>query len=318
MHPLLALSAVVLVLSSMLGLIVRRFFELWLCLELNLLSFLLFMGCVKAQKDALLLYFVAQRIGSLMILTFFFVFTTRLRAELIRRILMTLALRLKLGVPPLHGWLVGLFIRDSWETLATLRTVQKILPVWLFRKLQSHWAHMALLRLAVVGAVGVFNSVVVSKMLAYSSLMTTGWVIAALQKFSAGLVFLAAYGLRLLVLVCRLRFKLRANAQVFSKTGQPLASKVLVASTFWAMGGLPPLLTFYLKLRILHVLCYYRAPVFILLVILAPLRLYGYLRAGLTHLQLGSPMWSSPESPHYTYLGWSWMLRFILAGSILI
>lgn len=97
----------------------------WLGLELNLLSFLPWALRGERQKTRAISYFIAQSIGSLMLL----IRGLTLRTMSLGIILLGAALILKMGLLPLHYWVPtvveglgprGLYLLLRWQKIAPL------------------------------------------------------------------------------------------------------------------------------------------------------------------------------------------------------
>lgn len=117
-------------------------------------------------------YFLVQRVASLLIvMSIFFsgVISRTLLLSLIR-----LSLCLKLAAGPFHGWLVYLSLELSWEGLFLVRTVQKILPLYLILQINGSWFGVVRRMRALAGILGGISESQLKKIFVYSSVLGVG------------------------------------------------------------------------------------------------------------------------------------------------
>ena len=111
----LGLTVVLLVTSGSL-------FVLWVWFELNAFFFATHLAVTGVSSSAVG-YFVAQSIGSVLVLSaLFFGYSPAL---------LVCALLLKIGLPPAHFWVLNLLKFIDWRALSVLLTLQKVAPLLL-------------------------------------------------------------------------------------------------------------------------------------------------------------------------------------------
>jgi len=97
----------------------------WLGLELNLIAFLPWALGLESQKKGAIAYFIAQRLGSLIVL----ISGLAARLMLCRQVLLLTGLLLKIGLLPLHYWVPTVVHRLSGRGLFLLLRWQKLAPL---------------------------------------------------------------------------------------------------------------------------------------------------------------------------------------------
>ena len=85
------------------------------------------------------------------------------------------ATTIKVGVPPTHIWFLKLFPHISWLCLIFLRTVQKLLPLYMG---SAFYTAPALLAFSAAGAIAlgirIKNQTTIKRLMAYSGLFNRG------------------------------------------------------------------------------------------------------------------------------------------------
>nr|BAX09177.1 NADH dehydrogenase subunit 2 [Enneapterygius etheostomus] len=198
--------------------------------------------------------------------------------------LIILALTLKLGLAPFHGWLpevlqgldltMGLVL-STWQKLAPFALLYQISP-----STPALLTTLALLSM-MVGGWGGLNQTQLRKILAYSSIAHLGWMALVLQ-YSPSLTILALAIYLIMTATMFMALKLldstSMNKLAISWTKAPLVS-LLLPLVLLSLAGLPPLTGFAPKWMILQELSTQGLPVVATIAALtALLSLFFYLR----------------------------------------
>lgn len=228
------------------------FFMVWLSLELNLIGFIILMvSSVEQPIFPRIKYFIIQRLGSAMFL-FFRIWFSLLR-RITRRVLLVLALLWKLGAAPFQGWMVMLREDLKWEIFFVIRTIQKIIPLFiLIERLFWNLKPVVLLG-AVVRVVGGLFRNNFKKILVYSSVLRLAWILRSLRLYE-GMLYLVVYRLRFF-LISSLSLSLVLHQQsalphLNFRRSETLILLILLLSFI----GMPPFVGFYPKLLLLTAL----------------------------------------------------------------
>lgn len=159
------------------------------------------------------------------------------------------ALLLKIGIAPAHFWFPMVSERLSWWKIAMLSTVQKIAPlILLFYTIvliPLKWVIAVVLIGAAVGAFGGMNELLLRKLLRFSSINHTSWIMwGILNHRKAWIIYFLLYCAILLSLVSLLRKRQIFHANQIIRTRLNKWSLLSLSLGFMSLGGLPPLLGF--------------------------------------------------------------------------
>nr|URX53046.1 NADH dehydrogenase subunit 2 [Glyptotermes sp. 10 AB-2022a] len=275
----------------------------WTGLEINLMSFIPIMSSQENiyTTEASLKYFLVQALASS---TLLFMVTmkaltdqTLLMNNLLSYTMMS-PLLLKMGAAPMHWWFPSVMEGLSWMNCLVMMTVQKIAPMMLISYLVK--ANMptlsVILTSVVVGSLGGMNQTSLRKILTYSSINHTGWMLAAmLGGNNLWLMYFAVYSL--------LTSAMTYIAQSFNisfvnqamMVKEETMTKYVLFSTLLSLGGLPPFIGFLPKWVVIQMLITNNLSlVMTAMVVMSLVTLYYYLRMCYSSFILShdSPKWS--------------------------
>lgn len=140
-------------------------------------------------------YFLVQACGSFLVLLPGLLLSAGLCYAFIAEAILSFGLAVKLGLFPVHFWVVRVTRSLSWWKIAIILVVQKLAPVWLVFSIGCFYFLGWLSVLSVFfGSLGLVNCTRVKELFTFSSISNTGWVLlAVLFSSSAGLVYLLCY-----------------------------------------------------------------------------------------------------------------------------
>lgn len=246
-------------------------FLIWMGLEINIISFIILI--YKRYRiiigESCLKYFFIQRIGSSLFISFFY-----LNRYLIGGVVIII-LSLRIGAGPFFFWFPSLCSGLDWISCYILILFQKILPLILIF-IFIHWIIwlIVIIRL-LLGMIGSFNQINIKQLLAYSSIHHLGWIIiVGILKRMRWILYLIIYGLVLYRIVILL-----LNDNVVDLSLLFLSKyKVMFIIGILRMGGVPPLLGFFLKWIALISIFGVSKVYLLILIIVSVLILYIYMR----------------------------------------
>nr|YP_009142402.1 NADH dehydrogenase subunit 2 [Squilloides leptosquilla]AKH03057.1 NADH dehydrogenase subunit 2 [Squilloides leptosquilla] len=284
-----------LVFGMMMAISSSSWFTAWMGLELNLLSFipLITSETNRFSSEASLKYFLTQALASAMILLASSTMTT---GVMFSPYLMSTALLIKMGAAPFHMWFPMVAEGLGWLQFIILSTIQKIAPMTLlsYTLETSHWLIMMVAATsAMVGALGGINQMMLRKLMTYSSIGHTAWMLAALLiSESLWLTYFSVYCLTSTTIVLFFFYKQAYHLKHLTSSAlqTPKQSTIMFMSLL-SLGGLPPFTGFipkWITVQELAVSSYMFLVFFLILGTL--INLYYYLRLTLSSFMMASPM----------------------------
>lgn len=269
----------------------------------------------STEKEGLVKYFLAQRLGSLILLILLFGQAFG-GVSLERSVICVLPMIVKAGLPPFHVWLIRLFQNRSYFIIIIIRSAQKVLPTYLLLKVMGGWTSLVLIIRFLVGRIGLISQVYLKKFLGYSSVLRVRWVLGRLENLSMGWLYLAIYTIALGLWGRRRGLFQTSTDKTIVKIKVLVVRGVLRAVALLSIRGVPPLLGFYAKLGILHYMLELSLIIIVFALIRVPLSTYSYLRFGLTSFELKLRSWGVNSLRLYFPLTNYLVLGLLLGGTI--
>jgi NADH:ubiquinone oxidoreductase subunit 2 (subunit N) len=292
---------------------------IWVWLELNVLGVLpLVIGSGLSLRDSVssIFYFLIQACGSFLLLISGLLLVFGPGNVFICDSLFALGLAVKLGLFPVHFWVVVVSRSISWWKIALILVIQKFAPVWLVFTLgRGFFLSWLGFFSALTGSLGIINSTGAKELFSFSSISNTGWlVISVLISSSAGLIFLICYFFVSLFAV--ITFGFLGLGGVFSSSDLSPWSSVSVWLVFLSLIGLPPFLGFAGKLFVLLPTVWSSVLILFCLAVSVLVASAGYLTAsiGALFIALGAGSWLHGFRPTLVLVG---LLALTLGASVI-
>nr|YP_009350468.1 NADH dehydrogenase subunit 2 [Leucopitermes leucops]AQP27129.1 NADH dehydrogenase subunit 2 [Leucopitermes leucops] len=262
----------------------------WMGLEINLMSFIPLMSNVKNMynTEASLKYFIVQVLASATLL--FMVVMKTLTEDLFTfesstytPMIICTPLLLKSGAAPLHWWFPGVMEGLSWENCALLMTVQKAAPLMLMSYLiEINAFTLSIIILStIVGSIGGLNQTSLRKILTYSSINHTGWMLIALTTSeNLWMVYFVIYSMLALTVVSAIKLSsVSFINQTMMTNKETTLMKFMMFTSLLSLGGLPPFLGFLPKWIVIQVMITNNmTPLATIVVVTSLITLYYYLK----------------------------------------
>lgn len=226
---------------------------LWLGLEINIFSFVLFLSRSSAIK-----YFLIQVVASLLLIW----------GAIYSFWILRIAILIKLAAAPFHSWFIQVIKQTNRILFFLLLTWQKFAPLILLLRFRSFYlvTVMTVFRAGIGSLIGIQQNEI-SVLLGYSAIHHTGWLlIIRIYSFLYTIVYFIVYRIMLVPISS---FTL----------GQTLLDYVSKFSIGWgliiflSLAGLPPLLGFIPKIIVI-VIC--QSPVLYFLIFTSSITLFFY------------------------------------------
>jgi len=225
---------------------VSRIVFQWVCLEINILSFipLLIRGGAGSDIVVGIKYFISQRVASLLFISVVVVNLRVVRVEIVTAVVILF----KLGVPPFHSWLISIleFIKPLFIFITL--TIQKLVPLFILSQLKiSQRVGGLFLIVGVIFILLCLNRVRSFFTLIFlSSVVNTLWILISLTSGGSWFSFIIIYSVLLLSLIFCVRSILSFKVVDVTKLGG--VEGRLLSFNFLNLGGLPPLAGFLAKI----------------------------------------------------------------------
>nr|AQP28274.1 NADH dehydrogenase subunit 2 [Sinocapritermes sp. 1 TB-2017] len=278
----------------------------WMGLEINLMSFIPLMSNVKNMynTESSLKYFIVQVLASATLL--FMVVMKTLTEDLFTfemnpytPMIICTPLLLKSGAAPLHWWFPGVMEGLSWENCALLMTVQKAAPMMLMSYLIeiNVFTLSIILMSTFVGAIGGLNQTSMRKILTYSSINHTGWMLIALTTSeNLWMVYFMIYSTLTLTVVSTIKLSgVSFINQTMMTNKETTLTKFMMFTSLLSLGGLPPFLGFLPKWIVIQAMITNNmAPLATIVVVMSLITLYYYLKISYSSFMIlnTEPKWN--------------------------
>nr|YP_009350598.1 NADH dehydrogenase subunit 2 [Araujotermes parvellus]AQP27448.1 NADH dehydrogenase subunit 2 [Araujotermes parvellus] len=286
----------------------------WMGLEINLMSFIPLMSNVKNMynTEASLKYFIVQVLASATLL--FMVVMKTLTEDLFTfesssytPMIICTPLLLKSGAAPLHWWFPGVMEGLSWENCALLMTVQKAAPLMLMSYLiEINVFTLSIIMLStIVGSIGGLNQTSMRKILTYSSINHTGWMLIALTTSeNLWMVYFLIYSTLTLTVVSAIKLSGTSFInQTMLTNKETTLMKFMMFTSLLSLGGLPPFLGFLPKWIVIQAMITNNmAPLATIVVVTSLITLYYYLKISYSSFMIlnTEPKWNLKSNKNET------------------
>nr|ABL11153.1 NADH dehydrogenase subunit 2 [Coelognathus erythrurus] len=238
----------------------------WVCLEINMLSMIPVISKSNHPRatEAATKYYLTQTMASTAMLfaaTTYALNTSNWEMHLMTEpttTIITLALMMKMAAAPFHFWLPDVSQGVTTLTSLTILTWQKIAPLTIL--LTTHNKTNTTLTLTsailsiILGGLGSLNQTQLRKLMAYSSIAHTGWIMATITMApNISMLTFTIYTLAttpaLLLINLTTSTTIKDMGTMWSNSPYIMLS---LSTTILSLGGLPPLSGFMPKWLILN------------------------------------------------------------------
>nr|WHL46838.1 NADH dehydrogenase subunit 2 [Aphaenomurus interpositus] len=247
-------------------------FTSWMGLELNLLMIipLIINKFNSSSTEATIKYFLVQAMSSTLFLIFSLMNYTFVKMNLINNsdILILSALMIKTGMPPFHFWFPQVVEKMAWKQCFIMLTWQKIAPLILVSFIYNATITLFVISGAVIGAMGGFNQNSMKKILTYSSISHSSWMISIIsQNFKIWLNYFLIYTLISFSIITMLFMFHINNIKNMIYKNINFMLKAMFSLNMLSLGGLPPLFGFLGKFMVITKLLEMKFSFFVIMVL---------------------------------------------------
>nr|URX53668.1 NADH dehydrogenase subunit 2 [Postelectrotermes sp. 1 AB-2022a]URX53733.1 NADH dehydrogenase subunit 2 [Postelectrotermes sp. 1 AB-2022a] len=260
----------------------------WMGLEVNLMSFIPLMLSQENiyTSEASLKYFIVQALASSTLL-----FLVMMKALTHQEVFlntkvysyaMMIPLLMKMGAAPLHWWFPSVMEGLSWMNCLVIMTLQKMAPMVLISYLMStNMLSLSIITMSViVGSVGGMNQTSLRKIMTYSSINHTGWMLMALLGGSnLWILYFTVYSLLTSTVVSITESNNISFINQTMTNNSKATIKFVLFMSLLSLGGLPPFMGFFPKWMVIQMMILNNLSFIMTVMVVASLMtLYYYLR----------------------------------------
>nr|AUJ21380.1 NADH dehydrogenase subunit 2 [Tetragnatha macilenta] len=264
MFIIMFLSSFILVLGG------DNWFMLWMGLEINMISFIMLIYSKDIfSVEMCMKYFFIQGVGSSLLLMMIILSGDYFKESIL------LILSYKMGSGPFFFWFPVFCSGIDWKSCILVMSMQKLIPLMFFTMFMCSIAWVILVASMVIGVLGCFNESKLKKFMGYSSIHYVGWMILCINTESFLWIFyMLCYTFMLLGVVVSINSFEMFKVKDFLLVKKPL----LYLFSMLNMGGMPPMLGFFLKWWVFLLLVNKVVWVVWLIIVMAVFMFYVYLR----------------------------------------
>lgn len=224
---------------------------MWIFLEIITISFIiLFSSSILNKIEKIILYLVVQTLGSIAFLLFIYIsknyfFERKFSFSLI----FLLTISLKIGLFPLHLWILKIGNSFTFKPLLIFLSWQKTIPIFIFIKI-SYLINLSkfFLLSILVGTISLISINSSKKIILLSSISHSGWIIITNFNIFINLYYFTIYCIILIAII--LFFKKFNSFRIHIDK----SNNLILAILLFSLGGIPPLLGFFPKWNILEII----------------------------------------------------------------
>nr|UYK52131.1 NADH dehydrogenase subunit 2 [Asicimbex sp. CSCS-Hym-MC0132] len=248
-----------LVFSTMITINSTSWISAWMGMEINLMSFIPLMmikNKMFKSSNSMMIYFMIQASSSSFLLFFILLNKMEIFYYKINLIdfFIQLSLLMKLGAAPFHWWTPKIINLLNWKNCFILLTWQKLNPLILISLTKfSNLIFYSIIFSMIIGSIIGLNQTSLKLIITYSSINHISWLmISMMLNFCIFMTYFIIYFITILLISLFLNnLNINYLNQMFKNNNINMYMKILLISLFLSLGGIPPMLGFFPKLKIL-------------------------------------------------------------------
>uniref|UniRef100_A0A514LR67 NADH-ubiquinone oxidoreductase chain 2 n=1 Tax=Tuxedo flavicollis TaxID=2127004 RepID=A0A514LR67_9HEMI len=311
-----------LIISTIMVLSSSSWLNMWIGLEINLMSFIPLISYPKNMylSQSTMSYFLIQSMSSMMFITFILMYKYifLFNNKNMIKVLIMLTMMMKMGMPPFHMWFPEVMNKMTWVTCFILMTWQKIAPLFIMSTviyLNKMTATIICLS-ALMGAVGGINQTSTRKIMAYSSMNHMSWLVSCTAMFKKSwMIYMMIYTLLMMIVSLTMyNYNIMFINQLNIAPSKNM-EKMIIISLMMSIGGLPPFLGFLPKwIAIQHMISSKEFMMMMVMMASALITLTYYLRTSM----MMNLMMSHSQKWMNLYLTSGWLMSLIMSTNMML
>nr|UPI55286.1 NADH dehydrogenase subunit 2 [Mezira sp.] len=282
---------VIMLLSTLMVMSSNNWFSMWMGMEINLMSFIPILKMNnKESSNNMMIYFLSQSMGSMLFLyTLLATWLTPSNHEQLMMSMIMVSMMIKLGMPPAHTWMIMMLNNMDWMNCLLLMTVQKLAPMTVMYSMTNmvNETFIIVTIATIIGTIGGINQTSLRKMMGYSSISHTGWMVMLTTHNTLWMSYFTIYTM-IVFMIC---FMLNNESIFFLNqlNMMKLNNKISFSINMISMSGLPPMMGFVPKwIAIQYLINSNMTVIAFIMVMTSLLSLYFYMTMVLPSLTMES------------------------------
>nr|YP_010586628.1 NADH dehydrogenase subunit 2 [Uenoa lobata]UZZ44442.1 NADH dehydrogenase subunit 2 [Uenoa lobata] len=243
------------ILSTLFSISSISLFNMWMGMEINLISFIPLMITQKnnLSSESSMKYFLIQSISSanflfssIYLMSYYKWFNKFIPLNMIIIIIINISLLMKMGAAPLHFWFPQIMKNLTWNNCLIISTWQKILPLITYSYLMNQFITLLFSMIsAIMGSIMGLNQFSLKLIMTYSSINHLGWMLSSLIiSMNIWLIYMLIYTLINFLMMMMFQYtNIQQLKQIFSFKSSNIMLYMIFLN-FFSLGGLPPFLGF--------------------------------------------------------------------------
>lgn len=225
----------------------------WVGLEINLISFapILINNLKSTSLEITIKYFLVQAMASLVVVVFAVLSFLNLNSSILidQNTILLIRLAIKTGVAPFHFWFPQVIDYANWTQALLIITWQKIAPIILISFIINFFTFFIVIRSALIGILGGLNQTSLKKILTYSSIIHSAWIISII--FIRDIIwwqYFLIYSFLTISVVTPISLSNFHSISDINTVKINAITKIIIFINLLSLAGLPPFLGFAAKI----------------------------------------------------------------------
>nr|YP_002735083.1 NADH dehydrogenase subunit 2 [Saldula arsenjevi]YP_002995741.1 NADH dehydrogenase subunit 2 [Stictopleurus subviridis]ABZ02125.1 NADH dehydrogenase subunit 2 [Saldula arsenjevi]ACF04092.1 NADH dehydrogenase subunit 2 [Stictopleurus subviridis] len=255
------LFLIMLVMSTMIVISSNNWMSMWMGMEMNLMSFIPMMSKYKNNfsSEACMMYFLVQTLGSIMLLMSILLCPMVMMSPIMISDMvittMMISILIKMGMSPFHMWVPEIMEKMSWMNCLLLMTWQKTAPMIVMSNFLSFNSMilMPIVLSTMMGAIGGLNQTSMRKIMAYSSISHSGWMVACMNyEHKMWMSYFIIYSMMTTMITVLFNDNSIFYLNQMQMHNSTMFNKINYTIMMMSMGGMPPFMGFLPKWMVIQ------------------------------------------------------------------
>nr|YP_010528162.1 NADH dehydrogenase subunit 2 [Pseudoclavellaria amerinae]UXW64316.1 NADH dehydrogenase subunit 2 [Pseudoclavellaria amerinae] len=250
---------IMLIISTMITINSTSWISAWMGMEMNLMSFIPMMltkNKIFKSSNSMMSYFMIQSSSSSILLLMIMMNKLEMNFFKINMLILFLQLSLlmKLGAAPFHWWTPKIINYLNWKNCFILLTWQKLAPFMMISMTKmSNLIYYSIITSSIIGAILGINQTSLKLMILYSSINHISWMMMSMMINMLMFMFYFIIYTISIMIICMMLNNLNLNFlnQLLKNNSLNMFNKINVMMMFLSMAGIPPMIGFLPKFKIL-------------------------------------------------------------------